>query len=248
MFTGGTAHGNGVGIYQEWGFRADSNTFDSIETGINFKTNLAGSASWYNTAAYNTIRRPTWSGVEIYCWGGYDSIYGNTIIDAQDCGVRIISPLTGGGDTTSTGNHFIGNNTFYNCTKAIATGTEGPTRGTNVAKYNAAYNESSSRHWIVYAQDTSYWTIDSNIYYSTTPTYNISNLGNLSFANWQNEGYDTVGVNSTNNVDPGFTDAANGDFTRASASGEVGVSYGGRRWNIFGAVQNAGYRFKGWKQ
>jgi hypothetical protein len=41
-------------------------------------------------------------------------------------------------------------------------------------------------------------------------------------------------------LDPGFTDPANGDFSRPGASPEMSRTYGGRLWEYFGPDQGGG--------
>jgi hypothetical protein len=87
-----------------------------------------------------------------------------------------------------------------------------------------------------YSQDA--WDIvDYNMYIYPTAKFE-ANENSVSLSTWQS----TYGMDahSTNTVDPVFTNAANGDFSRPSASGEMNVTYGGKTWTIYGAVQNEG--------
>jgi hypothetical protein len=200
---------------------------------VDFKTNLAGTYSVYNVAKYNVFNNPEDAGVNIYCHAEGDSIYGNVFNGSQNMGVNIMS-------LQSHGSHSIFNNTFYNCPKAIAVGIEGSTNGANNARYNIVYSSSAAEQWIMKNTDTLTWTIDSNLYYP--PHFEDFRTGgagaaNLTLSQWRSRyGFDT---HSSSSTDPGFNDAANGDFTRPSAADEINAIYGGRVWTTLGAVQDS---------
>jgi hypothetical protein len=195
---------------------------------------------YYDTICFNTFNAKSDAGIQLFGKVAHIAIFGNTFnYPGGRNGIWI--NYSDYGTTDSNGYHEIYNNTFYNCrmNQADDEGTYNR-HVSSVFKYNIVYRDvAASGDWEMWNMDSdSNWAdVDSNMYYTTSSTYEfLIGAVNHSWSQWTDSSLD---VNGSYNVDPGFNNAVNGDFSRPSASGEMSQSYGGFSWTIYGAVQEA---------
>jgi len=208
-----------------------------VVDGINYKSGNDSSV-----IRFNTIKGCAWSGINLHADPVCDSIYGNIIIGSGSspvAGIRCYSKYAGGVD------NFIANNTIYNVKYAgFESGVEGSLNPPNYYKYNIVstiydITDAGSGGGFEYLKDADSltWTIDSNLYDNPDTGFGI-NWSSRALTYWR----ETLGHDvHTRFYDPGFTDAANGDFSRPTSSQEMhSVTYGGKTWTRFGAWQPGG--------
>lgn len=164
-----------------------------------------------------------------------DSAYGNILINIGEAAFE-----PNHGSTISYGKWFIANNTVYRSNmffwSRYSTGDS-----TCELKYNIFYEHSSSfafdyyNSWGRFTANSNTYTVDYNMWYDPGESFSgYCDGATRNWSAWQSTcGFDANGSNS----DPGFTDAAIGNFSRPAASGEMNETYGGRTWTVFGAVQ-----------
>jgi len=228
---------------------------NAVSYAISFKGQTYEALNKFNTVRYTTIR-PDFGIGGINFWGHtyHDSCYGN-IIDGRT-GItgstpRVWRAIIGGCESYAQVGEsvFVFNNTIYNTKRGYGTDYTGygdKCQYGLVSKYNVYYNNMSASDIRnissidAFQYDSGAVVVDSNMYIypvGAASKFECPDYTTYNFAGWQGIGYD---VHSTNDVDPGFTDAANGDFTRAAASNEMDRTYGDRTWTIYGAIQNEG--------
>ena len=184
---------------------------------------------------YNTIKgTPGVSWLGYYAGPNNDSCYGN-ILSGTGRGFRLDQE-----EQLASNSLYILNNTIYDVGDYfLAQELSAVGSGTTVVKYNVFYKVGSSP-WLQLPNWSSGPTLvfDYNIYYdSPVSNFSASLTGcgsSRTLTQWRACGYDA----HSDTVNPGFTDAANGDFSRTSASNEMNETYGGKTWTIYGAVQN----------
>lgn len=163
-------------------------------------------------------------------------IYGNTFVDLI-AGVNVADSRIDGA-----GGHQIWNNTFYNSVGLNRFNTFTYTDTGVSFRYNVVSDPTGSAEVQIQYDDTidtDGYRIDSNIYYNSrsyTAKTGAYTGDAISEATWTSGNY-SFDINSDLGVDPGFNDAASGDFSRPSASSEMSRTYGGRTWTVYGAVQ-----------
>lgn len=173
----------------------------------------------------------------------HDSVYGCTFENIGETAINLAYQ-----NTYHYGGHFIANNTLYNASQFWWTRYGQTGTAPSELKYNVFYDRGSPTYNPDYyanfmrfgeaattgEQNRQYYTVDSNMYYDPDQSFNgYANNGTQNWSGWQALGLDTHGQWN----DPGFTDPANGDFSRPNASQEMNVTYGGRTWYLFGAWQ-----------
>ncbi|RKX26597.1 MAG: hypothetical protein DRP47_07940 [Candidatus Zixiibacteriota bacterium] len=240
-----TMHRYGIGFYGQQAVVVES---CYIAPGFFYGIKFKGTCS-FGSIRYNKIEMATeWesmsqAAIKFTTHTHFDSAYGNICIgDGQGdaFGVYIENKY----DTTTS--MVFMNNTFYNITR-MGTLIDHPyenaqtINGNNVIKYNVYHtvvgsqNQSSSNglfscpNWAINTI-----TIDSNLYYNTAGYSWCRNSTYYDSTDWKALGYD---AHSYIHTDPGFNNAAAGDFSRPSASDEMNRTYGGRTWTVYGAVQ-----------
>ena len=185
-------------------------------------------------------------GSKFFCGGLNDSAYGNTYRNISELVVGLYNCRAVGG-------HFVGNNSFYNCDTDIRV-HHGPAGdrvpdSTSTFKYNyGAFRAILNKYTGSSFGNAGFWDVDagslvelnatnifdSNGWYDTV-SLNFGYNANYSIAQWQGVGNDA----NADEADPLFTDPANGDFSRPdTTTAEMNVTYGGKTWTIFGAIQN----------
>lgn len=243
-------HEAGIGLYTMWHTLIESCYVSFSNWGIIDK----------EQGRYNTFRRNVCenngqdegAGIRINNACSNDSIYGNIIIgDGTEpvYGIWVIGQIDG--FTHTYDSIFVANNTIFKtggtglCTANYGSGSF---TAPNWHKYNivdSVTNTSGGDYGLVALYktgDDAAWTvIDSNMYYGASINF-AADLGNKTWTQWRsNYGFD---AHSTSDVDPGFdsvdaTDPWKG-FARSGASDEMNLTYGGRTWTVFGAVQPGG--------
>jgi hypothetical protein len=239
--SGEVIHQYAIGVYA---FRQAA--IESCYTGPHCATGILLKASSYVdiadsavTLRHNFIDRARYSGIEIYLLTSDIWAYGNTIVghSTEGVSVRLFAWTEPGG--FHDGYSYFYNNTFYNCHTAFyAQNTEYGSVyeiSDRRFKYNIIYDglPATNTAITINGNDPSWTVIDSNMYYLTGYNFTESpTSGN--FATWQGLGWDAHGVFG---IDPGFTNALGGDFSRLSSGQEINQTYGGRTWTRFGGWQ-----------
>jgi hypothetical protein len=214
--------------------------------GVDWKNQAEGGLSYGNVMRFCTIKHWPATAYENLCglnW--YDSCYGNVFIgDPTNGDMKAVwFRFTYLGGNTSRGRyHFVANNTFYQCEKALATGVfshyEWPP---NYIKYNifvGGGRAASSQYHLSNTNDTNFVT-DSNLYY-LLPTNHFNRDGaNVPLSTWQTYQSGVWAGSVYHDIhsvtyNPNFI-AAGTDFRRSSPPAEMDVTYGGKRWTSFGA-------------
>lgn len=238
-----------VTTYSQSHFVVESCLVAGIGGLIHPKNRSIGGYSYGNVARYNVCRNMTGAAYHTMNYQRADSCYGNIFINS------IGAVYLGDAMEPSGPGHYFGNNTIYGLRNQEIfrphPGGAPPTQNLppNWAKYNIFYDDNASSGYIMAfygAQDDTSWVIDSNLYYNCESTFYGGSATN--FAGWQSRlsGISVAGgnqrrhdLNSTfNTKNPGFASAATGDFSRpGQTTNEMQVTYGGRTWTRFGAVQ-----------
>ncbi len=250
--TGSFSHGDGAGfsIYSQHHWLWDSCVIHNTQSsGIylkeSFPTNdIPVIRDTGTTIRYTTFRDIGSMGIEFYRKSYRDSVYG-CIFDGVNT-----DPSHDGGTATAIGVNiccaspqdndgeiFIANNTFYNCGTTFKT-TRDDALGGHIFKYNVSYDRDGVGDWMFFFElSQADFDIDSNIWHDPDIVFSVdTNVTDLNFTQWQAAGQDA----NSDTTDPGLNDPANGDYSRPNAPPEMNVTYGGRTWTIFGAVQNDG--------
>jgi hypothetical protein len=196
------------------------------------------------------------SGVMLYNFTGNDSVYGNII---KNFSFGMMKWYSSGGTSASTGNGMtVRNNTFYNNSRDCVgyQGEVGVPLGTYDAngydvKYNIGYKDGSytSGGAVKFFSDCptgaqALLQADYNLWYNNGGTLQFGCFGGSSatWAQWRSGtcggySYDLNGKNEN----PGFANAAAGDFSRPDVrTDEMSADYGGRHWSVYGAIQPSG--------
>lgn len=210
--------------------------------GICFKGGGIGSA-----IRHNIIIKPRKTAISLGCAHNRDSVYGNIIIgDGTENGCRY--PLMVGNCTWGY-NPYICNNTIYMGKYAgIMVGADAALAhpdSIGTVKYNVIHTVTTPSGGYAgvnscYRNDSASWIIDSNMYYvDEGDSIFTNNASSRNWTTWKSAGFDASGSLGT---DPGFDSTGAVDkrqgFKRSGASQEMEVTYGGRIWYNFGAVQN----------
>ena len=188
-----------------------------------------------NVVRYNVVDTTGNYGLSLLAACRYDSLYGNIVRGTSSLPTYpiIIGYASGGNDSP-----FACNNTVY------AGGSDMiyhqlQNAGTGIAKYNILYRlAGTADYWRL---DWDNWVIDSNMYYpaNCSSLYWAEGVVAMNFGAFNTAGYDQ---NGSCDVDPAFDSlgAVNPwlGFKRTGASQEMEVTYGGRTWYNYGAVQN----------
>lgn len=192
----------------------------------------------FDTIRFNTFDCASNAIIQVLSGSHHLVIYGNTFHNTQTGGKGIYMRHSALG-VSNAGFFEIYNNTFYNMPVPMQhfpdDEFEFPYQE-NKFKYNIIYQTSATD--VVELDSTVFWIdVDSNMYYTESGTngWESDNATPYTFTQWQGIGFDS---NSTDVVDPGFTDALNGDYSRPGASGEMSRDYDGWLATIFGATQN----------
>jgi len=240
---------SGAIIYSQHYMYFDSCYFERCgEYGIFWKHPSDASNSGYRS--YNVTRNCVFDGMGYHGVYWYNNIvacstYANIIIDV---GSQSIKVYRGGGNETGFSNNMVMNNTAYN-----PAGTyfhhEAHNAGTgNVIKYNIGYYSPDGYSIKLNdGADSIYAVIDSNIWCPVSESF----IGMCVTETWDDwDAWQACGndLNGSATTNPGFADTTTSDltwqnawtkFARPNAGTEMAVSYGGRAWRQFGAVQNA---------
>lgn len=245
--------GSGIKIYKGHHVLVDSCTFRRCGGhGVKFKSAYS-ELSYLNTIRYSTFygdhatndSTSMWEGgvmFPLHC--GQDSIYGNIFIRCWNA-IRLGEM---GADASNLynqiGGSFVGNNTIYDCGRFIVfDGND--LDSTQWLKYNVAYNWNLQGAMIFSEQPSSGDNLDdstmadSNYWYDPTSFSVYYDGGNHTWSDWQSKGKDT---HSSWTINPNFDSALAINpwigFRRSDADTEMTVTYGGKTWFQFGAVQN----------
>ena len=246
-----TPWGEPICIYTFSHATIDSNVIYGYSSlaGIYFKGGFGNPQQTCNTIAFNTINvsefDPYSSAIRIYTSMVNTRVYGNTII-GDGGAVNAINILWGRpSDSAGYGSYY--NNTIYNTKRFIFHGNgENNNWDTRIrpiydtVKYNVFFESSDAEIIFDETVPNHGMFLDSNmIYHGGTLAYWHAIEGTDTTVD-SSEWVDNVGcdIHSTYS-NPGFNNAATGDFSRPSASGEMNRTYGGQTWTVYGAVQTA---------
>lgn len=263
----GQGYGHIMSVYSEWYLKLDSNYMGTHtgNTAPHFKgltvhpPDASISNPGYQCSNNHIITgdRVGGTAIQMHATTNWTMIYGNVIEPALS-GSRSIWLYCDDDHVARPNNHWgspilIYNNTIYNL------GTDGITLGETLAdsiseganqidiriKYNIFYNIDNNQQAIAVKSGIYYGITecDSNIFFDSTATLTFRGsdgqdpIGyNASYATWNAAyGFD---AHSTF-ANPEFNNAAGGDFSRPSASGEMNLDYGGIHWSVWGAKQPA---------
>lgn len=181
-----------------------------------------------NVIRYNVVNDVPYMGIGIAAAHRDDSIYGNIIIGGK-YGIFVNHPTWGY-------RPFCGNNTVYNSSVWAM----------NIYFQDFISNDPGTVRYNIFQRgqgnqfdmrlDTTGWKIDSNMYCGGG-LFNIESEGILDWSEWSA----IFDLNGSYGVDPGFDSVGAVNpwigFRRSQAPQEMNVTYGGRTWTIFGAVQ-----------
>ncbi|MFH1893204.1 MAG: hypothetical protein ABIK83_11055 [Candidatus Zixiibacteriota bacterium] len=256
--------GLGFNFYAQWYLKLDSNYVgpNLTECGIYYKglfilpwldSCSASKPGWQCSNNYIKLGGRMNYAIQQQATIHHMWIYGN-VIDCSNLGGGISMLM----DDDGSGQHgeelYILSNTIYNpkdgsnnwkCIAWAAYDAIGSDSTTLYQKYNVIYNTDGSSYypWATKMTQGAYEAMqecDSNLYYDGAATFYYETsggsgpTGNGVLSWWQsNYGFDNNAVTD----DPGFNNAAAGDFSRPSASAEMCVTYGGQTWSVFGAWQ-----------
>jgi len=238
-------NGDGMNFYGMRYSVIDSNVFFGYQStnAIYFKCvndASSGGATW-DTLRFNVFNSTVGTCLMIFGGTHHTSIYGNIFAGTGSPNGVCVNYSSLGVD--SSGYHKIYNNTFYN--RRIAQGDFNGsgysyTHKHNEFKYNVFYRTTGGV--VTWLDTLRFWdAIDSNLYYAAsgtndwvTPSQANYYATHNTFAQWQGRGVD---IHSYANVNPGFQNAANGDFSRPSATERMFRIYDIDTMRIYGAVQ-----------
>jgi hypothetical protein len=245
--------GGGVVLYSAEKTSVDSCVLGPwLASGVHFKNDNHTTNNSVGTFDNNHLRfctiRSQYAGATIDIYPEYDSVYGNTFIGTGGGSNMTFGVLMGqaAGQQNNASlelyKMFIANNTFYGLTGEFVTRVEGLSCGSeNKIMYNVGYKTVLGGNGMFlgfrYGPTGCYtsYTIDSNYWYSPTYAFVGWPASSVNWTAWRGTyGFDTHGFNAN----PGFTNAAIGDFSRPSATSEMNQDYGGRHWTTYGAVQS----------
>jgi hypothetical protein len=251
-----SGHGSGLTIYSAKDMLIESCYVAGIYTGsgIELKGKLVASLGQSDSIVirYNTIDGFIGGCGILASWMHQERVwvYGN-IIKVTGGNSTVLGTGDQGGVTPVVEHVYIFNNTISNTRRAYSNNNEGegsdPTLDKHF-KYNVFYRPAVTRGRAYYdasvliqSWDTiaTSQVIDSNMYYMGDTILYVSGVGSVTLSSWRSGsiGHD---IRSSFGVNPGFDDAANGDFSRPSAGTEMNRTYGGKTWTKYGAVQDAG--------
>jgi len=227
-------HGNGINTYSvSYAVIESCAIGPHLYTGIHRKNRLTdGSLALYNTIRDNKIYNTYGDGIWVDIHPYNDSLYGNVI---NNCGGGITLSCYDYNPPLGYGVHML-NNTIVDCGSGISGNSEYSSYELydgKEAKYNIIYGTTRHDYNLTAAQDIPNWSVDSNLVYGGSYNFNISGVSSDSDS-WQSHGFDT---HSKIGINPQFANYANEDFSRPDAPQEMNLTYGGRTWTKFGAIQ-----------
>lgn len=231
--------------------------FDIPGPAIYWKQHIPSDTPWAasNVAKFNRIIGNSGRGitsvgrvgVTIGAGARKDSIYGNVITHQLEAGILVGNSI---GPGYNNGRHWIANNTMDSCGTGVKLWKPNQqTDSTSWVKYNIVnrqwpageYEIGSAEGEIGFynanANMEDGFDIDYNMFYDAGDAFRCECDGSTGDSvHWVDDcGF---GANSTFLTDPAFNDMNDFDYSRPGASGEIDVTYGGRTWTIFGAIQN----------
>jgi hypothetical protein len=252
-------------FYSQWGYIIEScYVTPSQYNGLKVKSESRDGVMRFNTVNFTGLSS---NGANIYYYCSYnrDSLYGNILIGNGSAGTGILLRGCEVGAWDSRGEYdandepmFIQNNTIYNVgDKGIFTGygdDDHDWDGIARMKYNIIHTIPSLDKIVQFGPvdgctvnpggtgcDTGFFDCDSNAYYvSQALTTAFAVDGNsVSWTTW-NGFEDIYSTMWSTSGDAGFTDAANGDFSRPSAGVEIPpYTKAGVYFDRYGAVQTS---------
>jgi len=257
-------HGDGIHWYSASDVLIDSCTFYGVFTayGVYAKCAYDVINSVNNVIRYSTFDLRRGGGVNFYFDTSNDSVYGNTFIFTDtDYPKRGAIKVSCSFESDPRGDIFFYNNTIFDGRGLQASeGTaevcgEGKFPMENVQfKYNVLYAtqavigsqavasrnvQNIVREWY---DSTGYFVFDSNLYCVDEQVYLTGGLAygwaELDSADWAALGYDLNSRWVTDIDSIYWNDYANNDFSRPTISSEMNRTYGGKTWDIYGAIQN----------
>lgn len=258
MFT----HGGAITLYTQEQFKADSCYFYGwAEFGLDYKMD-GGAATSYrqNRCTYSIFNpnpgSPSWSrhALRMAVKQLRDSVYGCIFVDG-DHNIFYQADGQQSGGAVSNDSSFVGFNTFYNTGDFAYVGEFLAARcgvGHKIM-YNvihdyrpgAGFNDDIG----VFAHNNYptdgvcvdvFGVIDSNAYYDPTSnfTFDKASYGNSqTITQWRSA--PSFDVNSIISGSGLLTDPANGDYSPTAAVPTVNITFGGRTWTRYGAIQGA---------
>lgn len=239
----GISNDGGTNFYDISPVIFDSCTiYDCYYGGIYFKMGYAGGMNTGSVIKYCTFDnydfgydRTGHEALQFYRKTDRDSVYGCIFKNYDERAIAINTGQDMAFDAH--GELFIGNNTFYKCNQIIFCNYADSVGG-NEIKYNIGYDFASGTNWqYIYRQPLNHMEFDNNYWYDLTVSFSAyDNQSTYNWSQWRAHGQDANSYNSN----PNLTDPANGDFSRPGASQEMDVTYGGKRWTVFGAWQPEG--------
>jgi len=175
--------------------------------------------------------------VQWYKNNNYDSTYGNIFYTNPN---RSLSFNDLASDASNIGNMFYGNNTFIYSGAETFVGYGSDVVGGSKFMYNIIYDPTwNSYPYILVNGSEDNFTFDYNIIYEPDVAFTVNiNSTTTDSATWINDSLQDV--HSTFS-DPGFDSVSASNYwlglARSGASSEMNVTYGGRTWTLYGAVQ-----------
>ena len=246
----GAGHGSGFVFYGVHGAVVESCLVEGQYTGyaLQFKNQMTADSALNNVVRYNTIKAQnnsfTW-GIVAFNHQVNDSIYGNIIYGGSNLSSPNIMDAVGTDGSESgyggpSRNIYFYNNTIYNCLRGFLMNNEIGVDDHDIHfKYNVVYGSNSSNNVMAGLSSTSMYDnnldLDRNLYYSSVGNYQFFVQGSyLNLSAWRSHGLD---INTTTAVNPGFNNPSIMDFSRPNAGQEMNLTYGGRTWTRYGAIQ-----------
>ncbi|MEW6051946.1 MAG: hypothetical protein AB1644_12910 [Candidatus Zixiibacteriota bacterium] len=242
-FPNGAERCNLITTYGYSHFTVESCYADALGGAVDWKNRGAGGHSKGNVLRFSTVANALHAGYQNLGNNQYDSCYGNVFINCRKA--IWFERYT----DRYPGHHFVCNNTIYGFPSAggVVTGAyQGDFDSLpNFCKYNIFYDNDASGdpQFHYFSDNDTNFVIDSNLYWNCENTFVFDAL-QQGWTAWRNR---TSGAwagraahdahSSFNTVNPGFTNAAGGDFSRPSAGQEMNVTYGGKTWTRYGAWQ-----------
>jgi len=227
----------GTVLYCEMYITTESCYVYTLESGVNNKgapVQRTGDVTKFNTIVNCEYGIARDGAVDI------DSVYGNIVVSNRDNARGYVNDFHPG----TYGMIYIYNNTFHLKSSTGDGIVFGATDGynntfpdSNYVKYNIIYSANGDEAYID-KYDDSVLLSDSNIFYTSWSFRN--SLGSGDTAWWEAQGYDT---HSDFNVAPSFVDTSSAVMNYArtdSLSADMNLTYGGKTWTKYGAIQPSG--------
>lgn len=238
--------GTGIIVYDGTDITVDSCVFSRLDgDAIEIKNSYSapGGVGSRITVKNTKFHNIGGAGMNLYTGPHRDSAYGNIFVNCDGDGILVGNSNPADPDY---GDHVFYNNTFYQCNNGFSVrpseGTTTYADYTGQFKYNIIYDRVASpsaeqstygRHYEMRNNtDNLVMDVDSNQIYEPSGAFEAYWVGaSRNWAYWQALGYD-VQSDTTN---PGL----NTTTFETTSAGTMNMTYGGRTWTVWGAIQPA---------